>query len=180
MGKIRIKTLGDEEQEKKQKREAQKRSEAKKAQKEFAEPTGEKTSEKKVAAQSAAGQQVKPAKSETKEEKKQKKVSAKKQKHSKKYLAVAAVIDKSKQYPLDEAVRLLPKVKRAKFDETVELHINTTDKGIAGSVILPHGTGKQTRIAIANQSEDPKGVEALVKQIESGKIDFDVVIATPD
>ena len=71
-------------------------------------------------------------------------------------------------------------MKRTKFDETVELHINTIEKGISGSLTLPHGTGKSTRVVIANATTDPNGVDELVKIIETGKIDFDVLIATPD
>ena len=72
------------------------------------------------------------------------------------------------------------KLKAAKLDETVELHINTLEQGVSGSFILPHGTGKQIRIEIANQTEDPKHVEEIIKKVETGKIDFDVLIATPD
>ena len=75
---------------------------------------------------------------------------------------------------------ILPKLQRAKFDETVELHINTKENGISGNVILPHGTGREIRIAIANAAIDEKGVEELVKKIDSGGIDFDILIATPD
>ena len=81
---------------------------------------------------------------------------------------------------LKEALEVLAKVKRAKFDETVELHVNTIEKGISGSVVLPHGTGKNVRVTIANQSADAKGVEKLVADIEQGKIDFDILVATPD
>jgi len=96
------------------------------------------------------------------------------------YQKVATLVDKNKTYKLAEALVLLNQIKRAKFDETVELHINTTEKGISGSLTLPHGTGKSIRVVIANQSSDPTQVEELVKKIESGKIEFDVLIATPD
>ncbi|MBU4017528.1 50S ribosomal protein L1, partial [Patescibacteria group bacterium] len=66
------------------------------------------------------------------------------------------------------------------FDETVELHINTIEKGISGNFSLPHGTGKQIKIEILNQAENPKHVEEIVKKVETGKIDFDLLIATPD
>lgn len=168
MGKIRVKVLGDEEAEKKQKEEARKKAEAKKLEKkaEASEGVKEDAGEEKPKAVSSYA----------------KKAAAKntKNKHSAKYQAIAAKVDAAKLYSLAEALKLLPELKIAKFDETVELHINTTDKGVSGSVNLPHGTGKELRIAIANQTEDPKGVENLVKQVEAGAVDFDVLIATPD
>jgi len=80
-------------------------------------------------------------------------------------------IDKNKVYSLPEALELLRKVKMTKFDETVELHINTTEAGINGQVKLPHGSGKEVRIAIAS--------DELLSKIEAGKIDFDILIAEP-
>jgi large subunit ribosomal protein L1 len=180
MGKIRVKVLGDEEQEKKQKEEARKRAEAKRVQ-EHAEKASTAEADSSVASvKEEKSSTVANAMTDKVEKKKEKFAGKKAQKHSKNYLAVAAVVDKNKTYPLNEAISLLEKVKRAKFDETVELHINTTDKGISGSVTLPNGTGKEVRITIANQSEDPKAVEDLVRRIEAGQIDFDILIATPD
>lgn len=98
---------------------------------------------------------------------------------SKSYQVKAALVDKNKTYSLSEALKLLPELTRAKFDETVEVHINTTENGISGSVILPHGTGKETRVAIAEGS-NAQALDELVKHIESGTIDFDILIATPD
>ncbi|MBI4160327.1 MAG: 50S ribosomal protein L1 [Candidatus Yanofskybacteria bacterium] len=87
-------------------------------------------------------------------------------------------VDKNKTYSIADGLELLRKVKMAKFDETVELHINTTEAGINGTVKLPHGTGKEVRIAVAN--------DELIEQIEKGlpagrqgKINFDVLIAEP-
>ena len=188
MGKIRVKTFGDEEAEKKDNKKAQARAEAKKA----AEAAKKAAEERKAAteSQSPAVENV-----ETKAEP-EKKTSAKgrsasggkkakfdtkkKQKHSAAYLKTAAHVDRLKKYNLSEALEILPKLQRAKFDETVELHINTVEKGISGNLVLPHGTGKQTKVVIANQSEDPKAVDELLKKIEAGQIDFDVLIATPD
>ncbi len=170
MGKIRVKTLGAAE-EKKQKEEAKKRQETKKAQ-EQQEKTSEKQGDKK-----------------SEEEKKEIKTSPKtkssheerrKKTHSHGYLNVAKLVDENKKYSLKEALSLLPKLKRAKFDETVELHINTLEKSVSGSTTLPNGTGKKIRIEIVNPSDDSKHVDELVTRIESGNIDFDVLIATPD
>jgi large subunit ribosomal protein L1 len=177
MGKIRIKTLGDEEQEKEQKKKQQQRAEAKKveATKKDAE---EKTDE--AVKETAAPAEEETPKEDKRAKKKEKFAGKKTQKHSTKYLSVSEVIDRNKKYKLAEAVAILPKLQRAKFDKTVELHINTIDKGISGNVTLPHGTGKATRVVIANQSEDAKAVEDLVKKIEGGQIEFDILIATPD
>jgi len=193
MGKIRIKTIGDEELEKVDAKKAQARAEAKKAREEAesrrAEAEGAKenenvkASEEKAEAQTEVKaeekQEEKPEKEAKKDKKEYKKATVKKHK-SASYQKVATLIDKSKTYKLADALPLLEKLKRAKFDETVELHINTIEKGISGSLTLPHGTGKSTKVIIANATTDPKGVEDLVKAIEGGKIDFDVLIATPD
>lgn len=170
MGKIRIKTLGDEEQEKKQKEEERKRREAKIAE--------AKKAEKQNIASAEAGEQVAPGSEKEneaiKEAVKKKPVlkeALKLQKHSTEYNKVAELVDKNKSYKLKDALTVLPKLQRAKFDETVELHLNTTDKGISGNVTLPHGTGKQVRVAIAS--------DELIANVEKGIIDFDVLVAEP-
>jgi large subunit ribosomal protein L1 len=176
MGKIRVKTLGLEEEEKKQKEEAKKRAEIKRQQA-IAEAKREAKPEKKIETTEATASKE--------PEKKKKNETAKKsgkllKKHSDKYLTQAAKVDRTKKYALNDALTLLPQLTVAKFDETVELHINTIATGIAGNVTLPHGTGKQIRIEIADYSADAKHVEEIVKKVESGQIDFDVLIATPD
>ena len=99
------------------------------------------------------------------------KQTTKTQKRSGNYQSVVTLVDRKKIYPVKEALDLLPKLKRAKFDETVELHINTTENGISGNFVLPHGTGKKTRVAIANDD--------VIAQVEKGVIDFDILIAEP-
>lgn len=192
MGKIRIKTLGIEEIEAQEKKEAKKRKEAKKLTKVpglkggervvAVEPTEEELKkieaiEKGVAVetQKENGTQ-KPSVSKKFSDS----VVAKKHARSQKYQTVAKLVDRNKIYPLKEALELLPKLKLAKFDETVELHINVVEKGISGTLTLPYGTGKKIKIAIANPTKEPKEFENLLKKIESGKIDFDVLLATPD
>ncbi len=163
MGKVRVNTLGDEALEQKQKEETEKRKEAKKAAKsqaDSAEITGEPA--------------AKP------EKKKMQKKNAKKHVRSPRYVESAKMVDKAKAYSLKEALATMESLKKAKFDETVELHINTNTGGVTGSVVLPHGTGKQMKIAILAVAKDPKGAEALIKEIEGGKINFDILIATPD
>lgn len=165
MGKIRIRTLGSG-QEKEEKKQAQKRSEAKKVSKKQAE----------VGVETATVEGL----NEKTKEKKKVVIKKKGSSHSQKYLSAVSTFDKAKEYKLKDALSILEKIKQTKFDETIELHINTTEKGISGNVVLPHGTGKSIRVAVANQSADPKGVEELVAAIEKGNISFDILIATPD
>lgn len=193
MGKIRVKTIGDEKLEKKDAKKAEARAAAKKAREEAeARKAAEAGETKTESSKEKVLEEVKAEKSQTEELKTEKpksdnrkpktdnpKTVAKRHKSSS-YQKIATLIDKSKRYKLADALPLLEKMKRAKFDETVELHINTIEKGISGSLTLPYGTGKTTRVAIANAAIDPKNVDDLIKKIESGKIEFDVLIATPD
>ncbi len=159
MGKIRVNTIGDENAEKKQKEEAKKRKEAKKVEEKSAEVVTE---------------------TEVKKEKKKVQKNSTAKVRSTRYSASKKMIDRNKQYNIEEALTLLTQLQKAKFDETVELHINTIEKGVSGNVTLPHGTGKQTKVAIISPNHDPKGADELLKKIEAGKLDFDILIATPD
>ena len=115
----------------------------------------------------------------------------------KKYVEAAKAIDRATLYDTDEAVVLVKKVAVAKFDETIEAHIRTgcdgrhADQQIRGAVVLPHGTGKVTRILVfakgakADEAQaagaDFVGAEELIPKIQNeGWLDFDVVVATPD
>lgn len=192
MGKVRA--ISPEEQELKAKELEQKEAarlaaiEAAKA-KGQAKKAAEPKAEEPVAAKtvSPAVEPEAEATEEPAEKKKAKKTSkyAAKQKsktreRSENYQKASQLIDKSKLYSTKEALALLDKAHLAKFDETVELHINTTAAGISGQVTLPHGTGKNVRVTILNPNKDPKAADALLKEIESGKISFDILIATPD
>ncbi len=115
---------------------------------------------------------------------------------TKKRKALLEKIDTKKKYSVKEAIELLPELKSAKFDETVEVALNLNvdprhaDQMIRGSVILPNGTGKTVRVAVF--AKDAKADEAreagadivgsteLIEQIQEGNINFDTVIATPD
>jgi len=115
---------------------------------------------------------------------------------NKKRKALLEKIDNEKLYSVSEAVKLLPELKSAKFDETVEIALNLNvdprhaDQMIRGSVVLPNGTGKTVRVAVF--AKDAKADEAkaagadivgsadLIEQIQEGNINFDTVIATPD
>jgi large subunit ribosomal protein L1 len=169
MGKIRVKTFGDEEVEQKQQAKAQKRKEAKKAAKGVVtEPKAEEVEEK-------VEEEIK-AEETPKEEQKIVVEPRKKQKeqaafHSQKYQALSGQFDKTKTYSIKEALELLEKLQRKSFDETVELHLNTVSAGVSGQITLPHGTGKITRVAIAT--------DALITEVEKGIIDFDVLVAEP-
>lgn len=184
MGKIRAKTLGDENLEQKEHDEAEKRREAKAMAKDetnqgVAEVEGptdaQSTSEN--AGRASVGGNDRQDPEQQKAPKKQK--VGKAHERSAKYKEAASLIEKGKTYPLIQALDLLEKTHLAKFDETVELHINTLES-LSGSMNLPHGTGKSTKVAILSPLKDPKAADELLKNIEAGKITFDVLIATPD
>jgi len=117
-------------------------------------------------------------------------------KTSKRKQALLEKIDKNREYGVEEAVKTVRDLKSAKFDETVEVALNLNvdprhaDQMIRGSVVLPHGTGKTVRVAVfakggkADEAQaagaDLVGNDELIEQIQAGKIDFDIVIATPD
>jgi large subunit ribosomal protein L1 len=104
-------------------------------------------------------------------------------------------VDSTKLYTIDEAVALLKELANAKFSETVEAAINLgidprkSDQGVRGATTLPHGAGKEVRVAVfaqGNNAEAAKaagadlvGMDDLAEQIKAGKMDFDVVIAEP-
>jgi large subunit ribosomal protein L1 len=173
MGKVRVNVIGGEE-EAQQKLEAEKRREAKKMAKEV-----EKTQNVESVGQESS-KELTPAEAtgESKKKKMVKKQTKAKQR-SARYTASISSREKNKVYGIKEALSALEKMSKTKFDETVELHINTNDK-ITGNIVLPHGTGKKTKVAIFAPSKDPKAAQALLASIESGKIDFDVLVATPD
>lgn len=118
-------------------------------------------------------------------------------KKSKRYLEAQKLVDKSVLYDADKALGLVVETAKAKFDETVEIHIRLgvdgrhADQQIRGAVVLPHGTGKKVRVLVfakdakAAEAEaagaDFVGAEDLIPKIQNeGWLDFDVVVATPD
>ena len=114
---------------------------------------------------------------------------------SKRYAELQKKIDKD-VYSFDEAIEKVKELKSAKFDETVEIALKLgvdprhADQMIRGSVVLPHGTGKETRVAVfakGAKAEEAKaagadivGFEDLAEDIKNGNINFDILIATPD
>ena len=115
---------------------------------------------------------------------------------SKRMKAVRGKVDRSKAYPLDDALKLVKETAVAKFDESVDVAVNLgvdakkSDQTVRGSVVLPAGTGKKVRIAVFAQGEKAKaaqeagadivGFDDLAAKIKEGFMDFDVIIATPD
>ena len=116
--------------------------------------------------------------------------------HGKRYDAARAKIDREKLYAPAEAIQILKSLEAAKFDETVEVHMNLglnvrhADEQLRGTMMLPHGTGKEARVVVfaegdkAREAEeagaDAVGSADLAKRVEEGFTDFDVAIATPD
>lgn len=90
---------------------------------------------------------------------------------SKTYLRAKTLVDANATYPLPEALALLRKVSFAKFDPTVELHLNVREKGYSFPVTLPHSTGFTKTYAVAD--------EATLAKIEKNILDFDVLVASP-
>lgn len=118
------------------------------------------------------------------------------EKMSKRLNEVAKLVDKSKIYTIEEASALVKETARAKFDETIELHIKLgidpkqSDQMVRGTVSLPQGLGKTRKIAVLAKDEKQKeaetagadivGSDELIEDISKGKLDFDVLVATPD
>jgi large subunit ribosomal protein L1 len=116
--------------------------------------------------------------------------------HGRKYLEAAKLIEAEKRYPLADAAELLPQISTSKFDATVEAHLRLgidprhADQLVRGTVVLPHGTGRSSRVIVFAQGEkaqealragaDEVGGEDLVKRIDDGWFEFDVAVAAPD
>jgi large subunit ribosomal protein L1 len=114
----------------------------------------------------------------------------------KNYVDAKDRVDREREYPPAEAITLVKELKRAKFDESVEVHVRTglnvrhADEQLRGTVALPHGLGKDIKVAVFAQGEkareaeeagaDVVGAEDLAERIQGGFDDFDVAIATPD
>lgn len=188
MGKIRVSTLGSTEEELLKEKQKVKREEKKKRVQ----------SQKVHIAGMKGGQRVKSVGAESEEElnklaklteevdkdqaegikaeevKKAKK-ARKARIRSKRYKEALMKIDHGKLYPFCEAITKLREISLTKFDPTVELHINVVEKGLRGTISLPHGTGKETRVVIADSST----IDKIVADAQSGKIEFDALIAHP-
>jgi large subunit ribosomal protein L1 len=116
--------------------------------------------------------------------------------HGKAYRNAKSLFDREREYTPVEAIRLLKEMQTAKFDETVEVHfrlglnVRHADEQLRGTLMLPHGTGKEARVAVFAEGEKAKeaqeagadvvGSADLAKRVEEGFTDFDVAVATPD
>ena len=114
-------------------------------------------------------------------------------KRGKRYREAESKVDRARQYPPEEAVDLVRELATAKFDETVELHIRTgldtrhADQQLRGTARLPHGLGKQVRVAVFAEGDAARaaeeagaevvGADDLIKRVEGGYTDFDVAVA---
>ena len=115
---------------------------------------------------------------------------------SKRLRAIKEKIDRNRNYPVVEALQLIKESATAKFDESIDIAVNLgvdarkSDQMVRGSVVLPKGIGKTVRVAVFAQGDnvqkakdagaDIVGFDDLAAEIKAGKMDFDVVIATPD
>jgi len=116
--------------------------------------------------------------------------------HGRSFIEARGKVDREREYSPGEAMRLLREVKRAKFDESVEVHVRTglnvrhADEQLRGTIALPNGLGKTVSVAVfakgdkAREAEaagaDVVGAEDLAERVQEGFTDFDVAIATPD
>ncbi|MCM8800697.1 MAG: 50S ribosomal protein L1 [Candidatus Omnitrophica bacterium] len=117
-------------------------------------------------------------------------------KRSKRYQQSEKLVDKTKVYPLKEAISILKKMTPPKFDGSVDLHFHLnidpkkSDQMVRGTVVLPHGTGKKIKIAVFCKGEDELaarqvgadyiGGSDLIEKVMTGFLDFDYCIATPE
>lgn len=138
----------------------------------------------------------KPAAKSTKAKKEKIKLSKEERKHSKKYRKAAELVEKEKYYSAEEAISLIKKTSATKFDSSVEIHIRlginpaAGDQQVRGTVVLPEGTGKTKKVAVVcgpdkekeakTADADKVGGDSLISEIEKGKLDFDILVATPD
>ncbi len=115
---------------------------------------------------------------------------------SKRMKMIEEKVDKTRQYAINEALELLKELSTAKFDESVDVAVNLgvdprkSDQNVRGSSVLPHGTGKEVRVAVFTQGEnaekakqagaDVVGMQDLADAMKGGDLNYDVVIASPD
>jgi large subunit ribosomal protein L1 len=115
---------------------------------------------------------------------------------SKRIKGLRSKVERTKAYPVTEAISLVKENATAKFNEAIDVAVNLgvdakkSDQSVRGSLVLPQGTGKTVRVAVFTQGEAAKaaiaagadivGLDDLAAQVKEGKIDFDVAIASPD
>ncbi|MBI2616608.1 50S ribosomal protein L1 [Candidatus Gottesmanbacteria bacterium] len=188
MGKIRVSTLGsEEEQEIRNKQKTRREEKKKRVQAAKVHISGMKGGERVKSVGAESEEEIERLAKLTEEvekdqaegikigEKPEKKKKFKVRERSPRYKQAAMKVDQGKIYPISEALPLLRNISLTSFDATVELHINTTEKGLRGAVTLPHGTGKEVRVEIANTTT----IDKIIEKVEKGTIDFDALIAHP-
>ena len=115
---------------------------------------------------------------------------------AKRMKAWASKIQPGKQYPIDEAIKIVQEFAKAKFRESVDVAVNLgidaskSDQQVRGSTVMPHGIGKSVRVAVFTSGKnqdaaraagaDIVGLEDLAEKVKAGEMDFDVVVASPD
>ena len=183
MGKIRTRIIGLEDVEEKQKKAQKERSAEKKEKKTRLRPaqrdSGEAKKEEAPAERDEATRlrATEQSSGEVKKEKKEKKIMV----HSRgkpastqrgeQYSEAKKKVNKDTFYSLDDAIKLLKKIKFTSFDESVELHLVVDEAGLKGEIELPHSTGKTTRIKIVD--------DGVITNLEKGVMDFDILITHP-
>lgn len=203
MGKIKIKTLGVEDEEKLKSQEKEKREQKKlrklaetkkagpayrqagkvnlerKAKKEAVSEVFEKENKERLDGLETPTATTPPEKKVEKKEKMAVEQEIKEEikptipkKRSQAYRNAAKLIDHNKLYPIEQVIDLVKQTSYSKFVGTVEVHINCLEKGLKASVTLPHGTGKERKVAVAS--------DEIIKELAGGKINFDALVATPD
>ncbi len=179
--------------------------EAKKEEKEIIEKETEEQKNKEIeklakkeSAKKTTKTKKKSKKTTTNKKSKKEKVKLSKEEkaHSKKYREVSALVDRDTRYTLEEGIKLIKKTSTTKFDSSVEIHVrlgvdpSASDQQVRGTVTLPEGTGKQKKVAVICGPDKEKeardagaekvGSDSLIAEIGKGKLDFDVLVATPD
>jgi len=182
MGKIKVATLGSEEEQKMRDQRKVKRDEKKKREAARVHISGMKGGEriKSVGSDEDIDKLAKIAQEVEKDQSEGLVGAAKKDEkpkksririRSKRYKEALVKVDPTKTYSFSDALKLLRDISLTKFDPSVELHINTKEKGLRGMVAYPHGTGREVRVAIADES--------MIPDIEKGILNFDILIAHP-
>lgn len=159
MGKTRTAVISGKSEEKKKKKKSSK-------DKRSVRVPGLKGGERVVAV--GAG----PVPKKEKEKKKDKKKKRKKRKRGKKYKKAQKKVDKNKAYKIPKAVKKVKETSYSTFNGTVELHLLIKKEGFSANITFPHSPGKKKKVEIAD--------EKTIKKLKKGKIDFDILLATPD
>lgn len=187
MGKIRVSTLGSKDEEALREKQRVKREEKKKREeaakvhvsgmkggqrvKSVGAQSDEEIDKMARLAEEVEKDQAEGIKAEEKKEKKKKQARTR----GKKYQEAVMKVDHGKLYDIKDAINLLREISLTKFNPSIEIHINVIEKGLRGNVGLPHGTGKEVRVVIA----DSTTIDKIVAEVEKGDINFDALVAHP-